>query len=356
MSIKISYSSSEKYQLSPRLWFNHYILKLREKRQGSALSFGSAVDEAINELLIAKQRQGETTVNHINDAKNIFENNWEKGNVNGYDVIYSQTDKVRFSKADWDIAVLEKPDINVLSDKFRMSGVKIEKQIDTYIKELQDKRQHYERTQQDPLTIEESNNLKYASWLSLYRKGFMLIDAYVEQVLPKIKEVLAVQEKYFIKNENGELLYGFIDLIAVWEDGRIVVFDNKTSSVKYPDDKARTSGQLATYFEAVFNKYNAEWVGFLVVRKDIRKKKEPRVIVQVQIDKVSDETYDKTFETYDDTLNGIREGIDKEGEYIEEKFPCKYPSCNTEFGPCCYKKFCKSGDMAGLEYTKKVEK
>ena len=53
--VKLSYTANAKYQLSPRAYYLHYLLKLREEKVGSALAFGNAMDLAINSMLKNKQ-------------------------------------------------------------------------------------------------------------------------------------------------------------------------------------------------------------------------------------------------------------------------------------------------------------
>jgi hypothetical protein len=82
--------------------------------------------------------------------------------------------------------------------------------------------------------------------------------------------------------------------------------------------------QLAVYDTALRDKYNIDNVGFIVQVKDIRKKKEPRVVIQEEIFDISEEIYEKTFDEYDKVLHNIKMGI----------FPSNHPHCNTYFGNC----------------------
>ena len=54
MGIKLSHSASEKYLTCPQQYKLHYIDRIRPDKLGSALLFGSALDEALNRLLATK--------------------------------------------------------------------------------------------------------------------------------------------------------------------------------------------------------------------------------------------------------------------------------------------------------------
>lgn len=295
MSIQLSYSAASKYLMSPRYYYLYYIQRIREEMIGSALPYGNAVDLGVNELLEGKS---------VEDGIKAFNKAWKGTNINGEYLDLTKTDKIKYSKSDYDKKILTEED-------------------EALIKEGYDK-----------------------SWVSLRRKGHMSIEAYKEQIMPRIKKVIAVQQYVKLPNQHGDKLIGYVDLIAEWEDGRIVVFDNKTSGSKYKKDSVRISEQLGTYFEAVeLDEIKADAAGYIVIPKKLRSKKEPLVPIDVIIDDISEEVIEKVFDDYEKVLTGIKLG----------DFSCLSPQCDQYWGECCYKKYCQSGgtDMTGLVKLKK---
>lgn len=235
-------------------------------------------------------------------AKEIFSAAWREGDVNGKVVDLSQPGVIKYSKADYDESIL---------------------------------------TNEDKIEIETT--AKDQSWVSLKRKGLMIIDAYKEQILPRIKEVKFVQKDIKLENDDGDSFIGFVDFCAVWDDGRTIIFDNKTSSIKYADDSASTSEQLATYFEATKDELKVDAVGFIVIPKKIRKQKLPLVPIEIVIGNISEKVINDTFLMYDDVLSGIK----------SENWECSRNKiggcCDAPWG-CAYKTYCQSDgkDLTGL--------
>lgn len=259
---------------------------------GSALLFGNAVDGAINELLMPTGAV----------AEDIFLDRWHKQEINGVQRILRLSNEIKYSKSDLD------------EDHF---------------------------TEYDKKSVEAGMN---PSWLSLQYKGLMIIDAYRKQILPRIKRVIAVQKHLSMTNAEGDTFIGYADLICEWEDGRILLCDNKTSSIKYDPASASNSKQLATYVEAIKDDIKVDGVAYIVIPKKFRKIKEPKVNIEVVFGTIQEALLQQTFEDYDKALNGIKMG----------EFPCSSPSCDTVFGECVYKKLCCQGSMEGLiELSKK---
>jgi len=304
VSLQLSYSAATKYNMSPRAYYLHYVLRLREKNLSSPLFFGAALDEGLNALLSAK-RDGRTV--SVPEAQEVFTNTWRTARVNDKDVDLSQPGVIKYSKADFDAFIL---------------------------------------TDEDKAELEVG--VKDPGWISLRRKGLMMIEAYAEQVIPRIREVLFVQKDIKLSNEEGDSFVGFIDFCAVWEDGRTVIFDNKSSSIKYTETSAKESQQLATYFEATRDDLKVDAVGYVVLPKKFRKQKLPIIPIGVIIGDVDEKVVDETFEMYDNALTGIKMG----------EFPCtrhiEGGCCDAPWG-CTYRRYCESNgqDLTGLVYHEK---
>ncbi len=307
---RLSFSAVEKFLNCPAAYKKYYIENMREKLTGSALIFGGALDKGLNDLLENKQ-----------DYTKSYEDLMNKTNLNGKQLDLSLTDLIQYGNQDFDMDILTQVEKDLL---------------DLYCGTWKLKDHHQQLVQlkrQGELTGEALREFNYMSWLSLKRKGLMFLEAYKEQILPNIKRVIEIQKYFSIKNEEGDEFIGYIDFIAEYKDGRIVIFDNKTTSSAYKEDSARTSKQLASYLGALqelgfnFGTQNV-YVGYIAINKTVRKKKEPLVNIQVIIDKIPDQLVDSVFEDYDKVNSAIHAG----------QFPENYPDCSSKYGKC----FCKS--------------
>jgi hypothetical protein len=285
MAIQLSFSAAQKYINSPMSYFLHYFMRLRPELASSALVFGASVDAGLNSLLIDLRDGREPSVDK---SKAMF------------DAAFSAFDPetIKYSKADHDPSSIPE-DILSLGD---------------------------------PHT---SLCLKY--------KGYLIIEAYVAQVLPKLEKVLLVQHEISLTNELGDSLIGIVDLVAQIE-GKTYILDNKTSSIKYSEDSASISQQLGTYFEALKDTYKLDGVGYIVIPKNIRKKKEPRIPIEIKLGQVDEQILVETFEMYENVLSGIKSG----------DFRCTRNCCKQPW-PCSYKTYCDSDgkDLTGLKYDAK---
>lgn len=273
--MRISHSSLTTYLECPYKWFLNYMWKLRPQGNKSSLAFGDAIDMGLNTLLETR---------NLEEAKKAFETRWKT--YRNKDVTYSKSDL----------------------DEHLVDG-------------------------------EEFPNDKQKTWTSLSRKGIILLEEFHEQIMPRIKEVVKVQINEVVKNDLGDELVVKTDFICRWEDDRIILFDNKTSSVKYEEDSVRKSEQLSIYYETLRIDYKIDAAGYIVIPKRINKKKLPRVDIKVIIDQIDQETIDSTLQAYDDVLAQIKSAA----------FPQNKKACIGKFGKCDYYDLCHNGSMKGLE-------
>lgn len=290
MAIKLSFSSCQRYMSSPMSYFLHYIAKIRPVDKGSALFFGSSVDEGLNSLLIDKM-EGRSI--DLEKAKNEFLKSFTITSFNGEDLNLSIPGVVKFSKADYDESILTEEDRNSGLDQ---------------------------------------------SWCSLKNKGFIIIEEFNEQVIPKLDKVLAVQLEINIKNETGDEFTGKTDFIAVI-DGKTWLVDNKTTSVSYKASSASESGQLATYYDFLKDDYKLDGVMFITLSKTVLKRKKPRINIKFISGQISEELIQKTFEEFDAVLEGIK----------NKQFECSRNCLKNPWG-CSYRSYCNSegSDLTGL--------
>lgn len=267
--IRLSHSAKELYNRCPKAYYIHYMLHLRRKVMGSALPFGGAMDAGLEVLLKEKD---------IEKAKIEFRNKWTTFEINKR-MVEGKNAPLRYFKTDMDTNMFNEGEI--------------------------------------PTNHE-----------SLMRKGLLFLDGYNEQIIPKIKKVLGTQMPVSIKNSDGDEIVGFIDLKCEWEDGRVLILDNKTASASsyrdhYPDNLLETSkaAQVVTYG---LGDREHDGLGYIVINKEIRKIKEPKVQIKTIIGSVSNEIIQKTIDNYDQVLHSIREA----------QFPSKNPDCFA-FGEEC---------------------
>ena len=95
----------ELYLKSPRAYFYHYHLYLREKKMGSALFFGSLIEKGLDVLF-----KGGT----LEQAIETFKKNFKTTTVNNKVEDLSSSSNIRYSKADLDLDVFTEKEIEDL--------------------------------------------------------------------------------------------------------------------------------------------------------------------------------------------------------------------------------------------------
>lgn len=286
MAIKLSISGRDKFLACSMMYKYHYIDKLRPVRQSSALVFGSALDEALNNLLEKR---------NLDEAKATFWMNWSQWQFN---------EIIDFYNSDTDVTILSKETCEELD------------------------------AIEDPRTKEHR-----AAWSSLYQKGLKLLDVYHAELLPSIKKVIAVQKEIALYGcddegkQTEDAITGIIDVIAEVEmdDGKIVtaVLDNKSTSTPYPKNSVEKKEQTALYTFAE----GIEYGGFLTMNKKNFK-------TQKLIGVVPKQLQEETVETFVHVLERIKQ---KDFQMIPQN------KCFHYGKRCDYYKYCwDNGDMRGL--------
>lgn len=300
-------------------WFLHYVKKIRPIKAKSAFVFGNAVDCALNELLKTRD---------VAHAKEIFLVNMRLYRLNGADIFVENSNFITYSKADTDEELIQ------------YSG--------------------------------GSRSLN-RPWYSLLLKGQMIIDAYAEKVLPHIKDVISVQRRVSLSNASEDEITGLLDAIVLWDDGKVYLIDNKTSSVKYDKNSVKESNQLALYHYIEKDNVKLDGAGFIVINKNVNKNKvktcvscghvsngmhktcnnlvnnnrccgtwhttiKPSIDIDFIFDDIREEDELRVIDSFDKVNNEIERG----------EFRCGANGCYSKFGPCVYKKYCETGDMEGL--------
>lgn len=240
MSLRLSHSGKNKYLMCAESYRLHYIERWRPVTMSSALVFGAAMDNALNHLLLNREE--------LSLSLEIFNREWEQGlDAHKNKIDLPLNPNIKYFKADWQPDIIDKKD---WAELFKYDS----KYFDTRT-EIED----LVKAGTDWLDIPEEKRMvyNYGNWLCLQKKGKLLIEAFHKDILPQIKEVLAVQMQVELDDGEGNIFNGVIDYIAKLHDGRIAIMDNKTTSTEYDEDAVKISEQLATYY-AILNIFNED--------------------------------------------------------------------------------------------------
>jgi PD-(D/E)XK nuclease superfamily len=355
---KLSHSSVTKFQTCPRSYAYHYRDRLRTKISSAALLFGSAIDVAIQELLKSKD---------LSQASSVFEQSWTTSEINGVSTHLPSCTEIAYSKNDVDIDLLSDNSRNVLITAY---GNEWEIKLASILEKQRNK------VPFKFLPKEQKALLNLYSWHCLLTKGYLMLKTVHSEILPKITEVLSIQEKVELANEEGDAVIGYVDLVCRMRDyEKPVIIDFKTSSIEYDEDVVLTSPQLTLYMHALSEKYeNTRNAGFIVLHKNVKKNKtkvcskcshdgtgtrfktcnnevdgvrcdgewketmRPEIRTQIIIDPIPQQTENLILENIDDINKAIKNEI----------FTRNLGSCIAGWGKCPYYSKCYYGDESDL--------
>lgn len=363
--LRLSHTSLETYKLCGYKYYLHYREKLRDTTIGSALFFGSALDSAVEILLLSKKSkltEKEQEKLKLNPS-DVFVKKLTYVLINNQIVDIRKSTKAYYFKSDFDIDLITDDAIKELI-KSGYSKELNKTQIKDFIEEC------YSVTKQgNKLPEHELQLFNYINWLSLKQKGLLLLKAYEEQVIPNVLEVYEIQKTVKLEDEDGNILAGYIDFIADWKNEGKVVFDNKTSSKRYSSTSVRESQQLTIYGE---NEEHFK-AGFIVMLKSIKlveyKKcntcnnittrkvntcaelikekrcngtfsidKDYQVEIQIIIDELIHEEQEKIFKDIGKITANIK----------ADKFEKNWDSCFSYGRRCAFYDYCRNGSKEGL--------
>lgn len=244
--MRVSNSQKSLYIQCGRKYRYRYVDKLRPKDKGNALYFGSAFDAATDILVHQKDLQA---------AKEKLADLW---------MAHEQNLSCKFSKTDLEVRILDVSDLSKLTavaGNLNNSKAKqgFEKDGDV-VKLIKEVKKMKEMSFTRDLTLEEERFLHYANVLSMLRKGYLMLESFYKNILPKITEVVGTQVKVDVANGLGDDIIGYIDLLCKMEghhlpNGRVltkddlVVADVKSAGAFYWSklDDLNSSDQLDLY-------------------------------------------------------------------------------------------------------------
>lgn len=342
--------------MCPKSYDYHYNQRIRPNTTSGALLFGSALDSALNVLLMEPDKS----------AEDAFDQAFSEQPINGEATFIPTSTAVVYANSDFDSDLLYEEDISTIKEKFECADI---------LSNHNALRKKKSDSGFDSLTAAEKSQYNFLIWLSMRRKGHLMLAAYRKKVLPKLTEVHEVQKAIDLKNDDGDSVVGFIDLIADVKGFGTVVLDNKTSSRDYEPDSVVTSPQLSLYTHAVSDEYKTRKAGYIVLKKQLIKNRkkicskcgnngsgarhktcdalvgdsrchgewtetvDPDVFVQIIIDDIPEKLEQIVLQNVDDVNRAIKSGI----------FTRNFASCaNWYGGDCSYKKLCFENNMKGL--------
>lgn len=306
---KISYSAWKKYHTCPKLYDYHYNHRLRPQGTTSALVFGSAIDEALNELLLNKK-----------DPLPVFQKNFEF------------SEEITFDDRDLDSEIFT--------------------------------------DEQWAKVAGESN--AYKSWASLRIKGRMMLEAYVEQIYPLIEEVHSVQKELDGRPGVLDAIVTLKGIGKVLIDHKTSARPYKSDAVLsdtqlalYAHSEGVTKAGFIVMVKQIQKNrvkickkcgFNGSYIRHKTCPETVNgnrchgawdEKVSPEATIQVIIDDVPEMNKILITSSIHETEQLIKEG----------RFPHNLGACGKIYGkPCAYIKKCWTNDDEGLIVVKKEEK
>jgi len=288
--IRLSHSAQDKYLGCGLEYKLHYIEKLRPIQFGSALMFGKAIDKACENYILEREPLR---------AREIFKRTMRIQEINGEEIELTNTTKITYLSSDFDAELLRESD-----NEFLIKGSVFNTPKEAY--------QHLE-DENKRITEEDKIRWNYLNWISLFRKGTLLVNAFMDFVDEKIEEVYATQPEIELEDEHGNKIIGNADFIVKLRDHSYpVVLDLKTSGRYYDRNSVIESKQLALYLTYFREHYpGMKKAGFVVLSKQIKKNR------QKICKTCNHDGSGKTFKT----CSNIVEGVRCNGEFDVKIFP-----------------------------------
>lgn len=356
---KLSHSSASIFQECPTKWKFHYIKKLRPKHPSGALLFGSAIDSMSQELF-----------NPNGQPEKALLVKWSNQEVNKVITSLKGNPNIAYAESDFDYDLLEEADLDLLQKEFEITDVK-EKMDEIY----------KSKKNLGFNGLPEKTRIIYstANWLSMYRKGILMIGAIKKDFLPLVEHVYSVQEKAELSNGEDSIVM-FSDVVVKLKGyDKPVVIDFKTSSIVYEKNFVLTSPQLTLYVHCLSEKYeNTRLAGVFVLNKHIKHNKtkicslcgkdgtgqrhrtcdnmvnykrcngewnttdKPEIFTQLLVDEIPLQTEEIVIENFDNINESINNAI----------FHRNLNSCHKPWGKCSFFDLCYYGKMDDLVEVK----
>lgn len=256
MGFRTSYSQNNTYINCPKYWHMNYIEKWEGSIEGASLYYGSAMDAAVTAMLEKKT-----------DWLDIFYDKWNRAYSFGTATQVFDNPNIVFSNKDFDEYVLEPADMAILQGWAAKLGVTSDP-VDLY-KDISSRKKNPYKT----VSTDELQYFNRASWLSMKKKGKLLLEAFHTDFYPKIKKVVSTQQRGSITDNNtGDSIVGYIDMVLEIDGySKPIIFDLKTAAQPYKQEDIDLTQQLTLYSAMKGADYNTNLVGYVVLCKNIPK-------------------------------------------------------------------------------------
>ena len=337
--MKLSYSKIDTYLTCPKMYKLKYIDKWDGTAYSSALWYGTAVGRVFAAMTLHLKDELTTKEEKSDfgrDPYELFDELITTSELNGEKINIKTSPAVRYFKGDFDARVLKDEDYDEI-DGYRKSKDLPDDWDFDYL---------WSRVESREITLNELLYLNLVFWISVRRKGHLMIDEFKLSILPKIKKVYETEGAISIKNQVGDEITGLLDMLCDYEfdDGiKRVIIDFKTSSTRYPKKKLSESAQLGLY------DYDRDigTVGYIVAVKALKEPKkgerkgELYIDIQELFGQTSEENTFRVLHDADQVLQKIK----------DEEFPMtnNRGTCDRHFGKqCIYKGVCYNDDYTGL--------
>jgi hypothetical protein len=350
--IQLSHSARGKYDTCGKMYYNHYIEKIRPVGTTSALLFGTAVDQAAEVYLQTRDKT---------ECRKSFTNLWNTQVINDVETSLRNCTEIDFHSADLDLELIPESVIqSVIKDTVYETASDL-------VKEGTDK-----------------ERIAELRWLSLKYKGQLLVDAFINWVDENVEEILGTQIKIELEDDAGNKVPGLADFVMkIHGYDKPILVDLKTSARYYKRESVKESEQLGLYYfylkQTSFP--DMERAAYLVLNKQIKKNRvktclkcghvttgreqtcaqggkgknrcggdfsvdiTPEVVVQYIHDEIPEGFIQDTINKFNISVEGIK----------ANKFEPCWDACDNYYGrKCPYYEFCRSGSMEGLFKKEKI--
>lgn len=301
--MQTSFSKNSTYISCPKHWWLSYIEKYEATQEGASTYFGSAIDAAVTDLLNGKS---------FDEAKVTFYDRWNKSYSFGESTQIFDNDDIIFGYKDFDADLFEPKDLIVMENWAKQSNLAHTAQS---IKDIVALYSAISKKKRNPYLQASSDEMKFfnrVSWLSMKRKGKILLKAFHEQFMPKVRKVVSTQQRATLKDPNtNDSIIGYIDMVLEIDGySKPVIFDLKTAGQPYDQEDIDLTQQLTLYAAMKGQDYNTDLVGYVVLCKNIPK-------TTVSTCKSCGNTKNSRHKTCDALVGGKRCG----GEWDEKVVP-----------------------------------
>ena len=257
MSFRTSYSQNSTYINCSKHWHYAYVEKWESGVMGASLYFGSAMDAGVTAMLEGKS-----------DWLNVFKDRWHRAYSFGTATQVYDNPEVVYSNKDFDEYVFEPKDIVTLEQYVVELNLNSLNPIQLYKDIAARKKNPYKS-----ISAVELQFFNRASWLSLRRKGELLLNAFHTQFYPKITKVVSTQQRGTITDQGtGDSIVGYIDMVLEIQGyNKPIIFDLKTAAQPYDQEDIDLTQQLTLYSAMKGQDYGTDLVGYVVLCKNIPK-------------------------------------------------------------------------------------